>query len=350
MPDTIPRLTVIFPRAPLKERSWIEFLLSGHENIVFCDEASVDDTSARIYVHSSNTRPVAELGRSVVRPGSGAPVGIFHLSDEWFETSSTDYADFDFVIRTYHADEFVRPHVLVVPLGWPNGASRHGLVQTASDRPYPWAFSGSPVSTRASMIKSFSAVPGGLQRLYSPEKGDSPPFSHAEFMDILASSSFCPAPMGNVMLESWRFYEALEAGAIPIVEKRLGFDYYQNLLGPNPVPAFRSWKQASLFVADILKSPERLTELQLEVMAWWRDYKTGLPSQVHDFVMVELSGERRAVAKVPARGRFRISQFTELLKHHDASALLYRIRRLAGRLLSRQRIVAHAAPHKARGS
>jgi hypothetical protein len=88
----------------------------------------------------------------------------------------------------------------------------------------------------------------------------------SEYHAILDNTLFAPCPMGNAMLETWRFYEALEAGCIPIIEARPWMHYHERLLGPHPVPTVYRWSQArSLIQWRCLRIREPLKALQQHI-------------------------------------------------------------------------------------
>jgi hypothetical protein len=153
-----------------------------------------------------------------------------------------------------------------------------------------------------------------------------------EYYDVMTDSMFAPCPMGNVNIESFRLYEALECGTVPIVEKRLGFDYYRKLLGDHPIPTVSSWSDASHLIRDCLRHPVKLEGLQRECMAWWKLYKPRLRHVISDFLA--RAGSRPAPRDVTSRlpGHV-IWQYFELLKHHDARALRRRVQRQIRRLV-----------------
>jgi len=135
--------------------------------------------------------------------------------------------------------------------------------------------------------------------------------------------------MGNVMAETWRLYEALEAGAIPIVERRARLDYFTGLFGPHPLPSFASWVNARRFMQHLLQSPDKMDALQDEIGAWWSNYKTGLPNGIFD-VITEANGSARRplVAGLAGSASPLVRkgwQYNELLKHHSPEAAARRL-------------------------
>src|SRR5205085_4230318 len=102
----------------------------------------------------------------------------------------------------------------------------------------------------------------------------------AEYKQVLEESIFAPSPMGNVNLECFRVYEALEQGAIPIVERRFTLDYFRSLLGNHPIPTVASWQEAGNLVKSLLSSPSDLEALQRTCLSWWQQFKHSLTSEV----------------------------------------------------------------------
>jgi hypothetical protein len=92
-----------------------------------------------------------------------------------------------------------------------------------------------------------------------------------------------PCPAGWSNLETFRVYEALEAGCIPIVENRPGFDYFTRLLGPHPMPTVATWGDAATLVKR-LKAEDGLEPLRQTCAAWWAQYKHALTTEVGAFV------------------------------------------------------------------
>jgi hypothetical protein len=216
----------------------------------------------------------------------------------------------------------------------------------ATERSISWSFVGSPVTTRLEMARGMAAVKNGRCVFYHPDRGAKPPLDRHKYNGLLNDSVFCPAPMGNVMLESWRLYEALEAGAIPLVERRTFFDYYKNLFGDHPIPSFTSWADAGRFAKRYIENQVELVNLQIRVLDWWLQEKEKLRRRFDVFLedgmnfrwrgsLTQFADERAAIAN-------RLWQYSELLKHHNRHALLYRTRIIAKRMLKGRSVVAHS--------
>ena len=92
--------------------------------------------------------------------------------------------------------------------------------------------------------------------------------------------------MGNVNLECFRVYEALECGSIPIVEKRWTLDYFRNLLGDHPLPTVRSWPEARRMIGRMVDNPAQIDALQERCVSWWERYKREYSAQVGEFLRV----------------------------------------------------------------
>jgi hypothetical protein len=79
-----------------------------------------------------------------------------------------------------------------------------------------------------------------LQRVFLDKDMTSP----AEYRDLLKRSQFVPACRGNSP-ETFRFYEALENGCIPLYVRSDGDDVFWNWIRLKlPLQEFRSWTDA----------------------------------------------------------------------------------------------------------
>jgi hypothetical protein len=280
---------------------------------------------------------------------------LVHFLDENFEGRyEAIYRNFRGVFRCHWADVFNRKYVMRLPIGYCSGMSRAGRrIEAATQRRYLWSFVGQAAkSSRPDMAKALSGVEphflfatddvSGFVFL-QPAGGGSRRLPASEASEILFQSVFSPCPMGNVQVESFRVYEALEAGSIPIVEKRWTLDYFRMLWGEHPIPTVRSWAEGRDLIQRMAADPDGLDALQERCLTWWADYKRGYRDEAAEFI------RKRSADSVPVREPIMTPKYSlpgwrviELLRHHDANALARRIHRQVSRVLRKGTLrVAH---------
>jgi hypothetical protein len=279
---------------------------------------------------------IAREGADYYRRFQGTNSILVHYLDETYDGGYERYCAFAGVIRIFWAGFFKDPSILTVPIGYRDGppAGKPLNVRPSGARRYVWSFSGEVFkSSRPDMITALADMKPHF--LIRSDLKDGRPIDRnvgqEEYYEVMTDSMFAPCPMGNANIESYRFYEALECGAIPIVEKRLFFDYYRNLLGDTPVPTVSGWKGARRLVRDCLGNAHQLEGLQRECFDWWQAYKPKLRERVSEFLAD--SGHRPPPKDVTPRLGVRPSQYLELVKHHDMRALARRIEKQVSRLV-----------------
>jgi hypothetical protein len=276
---------------------------------------------------------------------------LVHFLDENFEGRYEEiYRNFRAVFRCHWSNAFNERYVRKMPLGYSNGMGRAGrAVERASRRKYVWSFAGQLAkSSRPDMAKALLPIKpyflaatddvSGLKFLSSEDR-EPKRLTPTDFSDLLLESAFSPCPMGNVQLECFRPYEALECGSIPIVEKRLTMDYFRELLGEHPIPTVRSWPEARHFIERMMQYPAEVDALQERCLSWWDGYKQSYREQLIEFV------GQRAVEPEPVnepimRGVYSIPGWraVELLRHHDLNALARRVQKQVSRLLRQRKL------------
>ena len=87
--------------------------------------------------------------------------------------------------------------------------------------------------------------------------------------EVLSSTEFLPCPNGFVHPETYRVYEALECGCIPIVEN--AYKYYDRLFPNNPFIKIDKWSEAKDLVKDW--TGDQIIKKQKECKIWWDKYK-----------------------------------------------------------------------------
>jgi Exostosin family len=201
----------------------------------------------------------------------------------------------------------------------------------AGQRPYLWSFAGVLKASRFEMVKALREVgPNYIHAIPTKDQR----IAKARYLELLEHSTFAPCPMGNVIMESHRLYESLEAGCIPILERRSFVHYHERLLRDPPLIFVRSWREARQKMLALAEDHTKLDLLQRKMYEWWLDFKKDLKTRVTALADMGFSqrgtpGVRvRPVAVIPGW------HYAEMLRHQSATALLWRVQRnlLHGRL------------------
>jgi len=343
------RVRVVWCPARSTHASWLNTLLG---DLVL--ENSVEQVPTVAYPHTIyaiNTLriplwnlPASFYGSLAETPG----VGLFVGSDEWLDDDYEYYKRFSYVIRLMHGARFRNAGILTLPLGYSGDQLLPECRLVTSERRYLWSFVGKPVGSRPEMLRelaparpNYAFVPGwgGV--------GEGDRIDYADYQHLLAESAFAPAPMGNIMLETSRIYEALEHGAIPIVERRPLIDYFGRLFGRHPLPTVRSWSRARQLVNDWHRRPEAIDGLQREILHWWAEEKAGWRVRAQEFVLRGMRGELEdelAEWSVTSNRVLRqLATGIELARHHSLPAFGRRLRVSAARWSKNGTVVAHRA-------
>jgi hypothetical protein len=173
-------------------------------------------------------------------------VGLIHLSDEWHTAPVSFYPDASFVFRNYYRANALRGagrHYF--PLGYRAGFTKKLVVKDLRDRAAVWAFAGAVKGTRMAMLNQARQIPGGKYHLtggaYDAARG-AQPLTVDEYAGLLGDAVFALCPRGNRSMDCFRLYEALEAGAIPIVEDSGGGNEWLDILSPSSFVRIHGWR------------------------------------------------------------------------------------------------------------
>ena len=342
------KFTAIWQSESPHEREWIdeifgpyisEHVTDGKHELAF-DNAILCDA----FVHCYDPAYYAKF--------RGLNAYLIQFLDENYDGGYGRYENFKGVFRCHWSNVFNANYVRKMPLGYSNGLVRNKQIIPAAERHYVWSFAGHvDKSSRPEMAKALSRV----EPHYLFSNGDLPGFvtsstyenkivlPPSRYYSLLFDSTFSPCPMGNVNLECFRVYEALECGSIPIVEKRMTLDYFRTLLGEHPIPTVGSWKEAKHFIQRLLRSPSELNALQNKCLLWWKEYKKDYSAEVGTF-FAERSGAVEYEPAVSKLYRMPLWQPVELLRHHNAGAVMRRLQRQAKRLIQQGQLRAAHRP------
>ena len=108
--------------------------------------------------------------------------------------------------------------------------------------------------------------------------------SKEEYLKELADSLFVPCPRG-MNSETFRFYEALESGCIPLVlktdENEQWFKWVSDKI---PLVALDYWSDASRIMISLLNSPDRLEIYREKILSGWANWVVELKDGVRKWL------------------------------------------------------------------
>lgn len=145
------------------------------------------------------------------------------------------------------------------------------------ERQYRWSFSGQVThQRRRELVESLQDTAGG-RLVQTP--GFTQGLEHHEYYELLNESITVAAPSGPVTPDSFRAFEALEAGCVPILDGRCPTEqdcefYWKAILGEyHPLPVVQHWSEAIPIIennSDVFPHENNL------VSSWWQMYKRDL--------------------------------------------------------------------------
>ena len=212
---------------------------------------------------------------------AGVKFYILHLSDE-YGTDPIDFYDWPAclgVIRNYvRPDVKESEKVKIIPLGY------HWAITVSNPEPYMhtprppfrelvWSFTGTKWQDRDKKLEPLKTIPGeNMLKLVdtweSPER-----IGRAESLAILLNSWFIPCPRGQNP-ETFRFYESLEAGAVPVLVKEEGMELYLNYLNRFfPLLVANDWRHAAELIHTLKAQPQVYEQYRMQLLGAWQNLK-----------------------------------------------------------------------------
>lgn len=98
-------------------------------------------------------------------------------------------------------------------------------------------------------------------------------YPHKDYYDTMSAAKIVPSPGGPCSPDSFRLYEALEAGAIPIPDNP---EFWTMLYGEIPFPTVENWSQ----FPDKSNHFKDRFDVTLDCMAWWMRKKWDIREQL----------------------------------------------------------------------
>tara|TARA_Y100000590_G_scaffold415231_1_gene512822 strand:+ start:2617 stop:3474 length:858 start_codon:yes stop_codon:yes gene_type:complete len=209
---------------------------------------------------------------------------LIHLGDEGgSENKNFIYNSCIHVWRTFCLGEFFNnKKVTCIPIGYKNGIDKNQ--KKILDRKYNWSFLGtSHGSSRFDLLFQHKKIKDGFTRT-TKEFASKDSLGSAEYYNVISNTKFLPVPHGYYHPETYRLYEGLENGCIPIVENPHKFfdKFYPN----NPLLKIELWKESPALINYYLEDKTRIDELSNKIINWWDDYKKNLQNNFREILDV----------------------------------------------------------------
>lgn len=168
-------------------------------------------------------------------------------------------------------------------------------IKPASQRRYVYSFMGALTdSSRQALfaaLVAFKDIPASRSFVHLAAKWH-PELDNAEYVDpqaysrIMLESAFTPCPKGRG-LDTFRLYEAMEAGSIPIIE--LAGGYARQHLPPayfeSPMLFVEAWEQAPEVMFNLAINSSELDRRQQQVMAWYHQYMMTVVASLEQVIL-----------------------------------------------------------------
>jgi hypothetical protein len=202
-----------------------------------------------------------------------APFRLLHLSDEFCRDPIDiyDHPACTQVIRNYHRKIEKDAKIVTIPLGY-HWRPCPKSVPKLPFRTKIWSFVGTDWNGRNALREL--PQERSVLRLFDKWR-DPANLGKEEYLSLLLDSVFAPCPSGNNP-ETFRIYEALECGAVPLV---IGWTWSTPLMPDAttwaglPLLPLQSWKEAGECMAYLLKHTDQLEAYREKLFGAWREMK-----------------------------------------------------------------------------
>jgi hypothetical protein len=261
----------------LYEYSWLQQLFGDDIPLEIEQVCEPQDDSPIVLIQGSLVEVAEEILQGWKK--AGKTFYLLHLSDEDGRDSIEMYSWKEClgVIRNYvRGDAPDSDKVKTIPLGW-HWAISNGEPYLHTPQPpfreFVWSFVGTGWCGRKEKLEVLKQIPGDHKLVFQDIWNSKDMLGREENMSILLNSWFIPCP-GGQNPETFRIYEALEAGAIPIIVKEEGFQPLLEYLAKwLPLIVADNWVHAAQIIFSFKSKPEIYEQYRIQVLMGWEKCK-----------------------------------------------------------------------------
>ena len=207
---------------------------------------------------------------------------ILHIGDEFGKDPIEMYSwpEVKKVLRTYSRSD-LNEKTLVVPLGYYR-QYKGSLTPSLPFRDKMWSFVGTDWKARSKELDPLRAIEPHSVEFYN-EWRHPKQLQEDEYISLMLNSKFVPCPRGH-NAETYRFYEALECGSIPlfITADAPNTDILQSM----PFLKLETWEHAAALMYHFQKNPEQMEQYRNLILHSWANYKGQLKEKIRQWLFI----------------------------------------------------------------
>ena len=202
---------------------------------------------------------------------------LIHLGDEsGSEKRDMIYSLCEHIWRSFCFQNFYNiKNISCIPIGYKSFVPNEKI--KIEQKKYIWNFMGTTHgSSRYDLLNKHKEIIPNFTNLTGDFAGKNS-LDTKKYYEVINDSIFTLVPHGYFHPETYRLYESLECGSIPIVENPHKF--FENFLPSNPFPKINNWEESIDLIKNLINKKHELNKLSNEVNTWWLTHKDLLKSE-----------------------------------------------------------------------
>ena len=193
-----------------------------------------------------------------------------------------------YIFNTQKPTHIYVNNMIHITLGYKQGLFKDKSsldVQRNTKREYIWSFCGQvSKSGRKRVVDKISHIKPNYIHT-NTSYGSSDCLDVVSYRTILENTIIVPCLPGFVNIDTFRLYEALECGCIPIVLKyNSNFDknneYFKIILGEHPLPTINNTDELNSKINELLAND--FEKKRVEIYTWYNNFKDLLKLQIKE--------------------------------------------------------------------
>ena len=202
---------------------------------------------------------------------------LIHLGDEGGKINKKIYLNFKHVFRTFYLNSFSNiKNVTCIPLGYKSGTINNSI--EIIHRKYKWNFLGSiHGASRYDLIFQNKKIKPNFINITKKFGGENS-LKAKVYYEIMGDTKFALVSHGYFHPETYRMYEALESGCIPIIENP--YKIFDKFLPENPMIKIKLWSESTKIIEELINNENKLKDISTTINNWWNNYKSSLRNEI----------------------------------------------------------------------